>query len=271
MATININGNEIHYEFDGDGPPLVLVHGSWTDSDSWAQALVPLLAERYRVIRYDRRGHSRSERPIGAWTRRDNEDDLAGLIEALELGPVGVVGNSYGSLISLGLAARRPELFSAIAVHEPAAFDYADAASQPSIQATMDLVMAEIEAGEHEVATRRFIEEIALGPGGWELLPPPMRGVLVSNAPEFAIEFADSGFGAVAVEKLEGLSCPILLTRGDSSPAWLMQVADTLADRMPNVEAETIAGAGHAPHLTHPDDYATLIDRVAGGVLQVSI
>ena len=66
---------------EGEGPTVVLVHGSWTDHRTWA-LVVPHLSDSYRVVRYDRRGHSRSPwaEPV---PRRQDEDDLAALIEEL--------------------------------------------------------------------------------------------------------------------------------------------------------------------------------------------
>lgn len=56
-----VNGVRIAYEDVGKGDPLVLVHGSWGSHHNW-DAVVPALAERHRVVSYDRRGHSESER-----------------------------------------------------------------------------------------------------------------------------------------------------------------------------------------------------------------
>jgi pimeloyl-ACP methyl ester carboxylesterase len=78
----------------------------------------PLTAS-FRVLRYDRRGHGRSGRSSGIASRRQHEDDLVALIEQVHGEPAYVVGNSYGGVISLGLAARRPELVRAVTVHEP--------------------------------------------------------------------------------------------------------------------------------------------------------
>ena len=125
MPVIQVNEVELHYEVQGSGPPLVLVHGSWDRHEVWAQAAEEL-AERYRVISYDRRGHSRSERPPGARSRIEDEDDLAALIEALAGEPAYVAANSFGGVISLALAARRPELIRALTVHEPPAIGVAD-------------------------------------------------------------------------------------------------------------------------------------------------
>ena len=109
MSRRRINGFDLYYERQGDGEPVVLVHGSWTDHGSWT-FVVDDLAQTNHVVTYDRRGHSRSERGAAGVPRRVDEDDVVALIETLDLGPVHLVGNSYGASISLGVAARRPDL-----------------------------------------------------------------------------------------------------------------------------------------------------------------
>jgi len=62
MAIVTVNGVRLFYEIHGTGVPLVLVHGSWDSHRNW-DLVVPRLAEVFRVLTYDRRGHSQSERP----------------------------------------------------------------------------------------------------------------------------------------------------------------------------------------------------------------
>ena len=120
MPTATVNGVRLSYTIIGDeGPPLVLVHGSWADGGDW-ELVVPALAEHFRVLTYDRRGHSQSERPPGQGSLDEDAADLAALIEQLELAPAHVVGHSSGGSIVLRLAARRPELFRSLSVQEPA-------------------------------------------------------------------------------------------------------------------------------------------------------
>ena len=64
MPTAHVNGVDLFHAVSGSGEPLVLVHGSWIDHHSW-DAVVPALSESFRVVAYDRRGDSASERPAG--------------------------------------------------------------------------------------------------------------------------------------------------------------------------------------------------------------
>ena len=119
MATATINGVQIFYELSGTGEvPLVLVHGSWVSHHSW-DLVVPRLAESFRVLTYDRRGHSESQRLTAQDSVREDVADLAALIEHLELAPAWVAGNSFGASITLRLAAERPDLFRGLIAHEP--------------------------------------------------------------------------------------------------------------------------------------------------------
>ena len=68
MSVSRINGIRLYWQTTGTaGDPLVLVHGSWGDRRNWAP-VVPALSRSFRVLTYDRRGHSRSERPVGKET-----------------------------------------------------------------------------------------------------------------------------------------------------------------------------------------------------------
>ena len=273
MPVVRLNGTRLHYEVQGSGPPLVLIHGSWADHTSWA-ALAGELAAEFRVVAYDRRGYSRSERPAEGWTRRDAEDDLAAMIEEVAGAPAYVVGSSYGALTTLGLAARRPELFRAFAVHEPPATSIADqgelARMVGEAVATVDIVLGEIEAGAIERATRRFMEDVALGPGAWDHLPQELRAVFMGNAPAVATELSLSDWPAVDIGALNRIRQQPLFTKGDAAPLWLQAILDRLAELVPSATKAVIPGAGHAPHMTHPEEYAALLAGYFAGSVAVA-
>lgn len=149
---MRIDGVELYIDQPvGEGDPLVLIHGGRTDHTTWSR-VVPPLTESFHVIRYDRRGHSRSERGAAHPTRRRHEDDLAAIVERLDCAPTPLAGTSYGAVIALGLAGRRPDLVRSVVAHEPPALALVQ---MPDVEARFDSVRDEILAGEPAAATRR--------------------------------------------------------------------------------------------------------------------
>ena len=265
MPRQHINDIELYYELTGDGDDtLVLVHGSWTDHLSW-QFVVPALAERHRVLSYDRRGHSRSVgSPRTQGSRRQHEADLAGLIETLDLGAVNLVGNSYGGSISLGLASRRPDLVRCVIAHEPPLLGAAQLrppleADLSDVHAIVAQVSELLQAGVPDGGARLFVEHV-LGPGTWQMLPDDNRRTFIANAATFVDMIADPAWAEVPAVGV----VPVLLTVGDASPSWLPSIVDALASTAySHADRHTFAGAGHIPHLTDPESYATTVQSFA--------
>ena len=97
----------LYYEEHGSGAPILCIHGAGSSALMWAEA-VEKLARLGRVIAYDRRGCSRSERPEPYERTRvaDHADDAAGLLDALDAAPAVVIGRSYGGTVAMDLALR---------------------------------------------------------------------------------------------------------------------------------------------------------------------
>jgi len=267
MPEAGVNGVRLYYEILGDGEPLVLVHGSWSDATGW-QAVVPGLAESFRVLVYDRRGHSRSERPDTQGSVGEDGDDLAALLAALELAPAHVVTSSYGGNVALRLAIRRPELFRSLCCHEPPLWGLleGDAERWAMLQQgarSAEAVGRRIADGDHEGAARQFVEEIAFGPGAWENeLPPKVRAIMVQNAPTFLDELQDPDQLRIDEAALARLEVPVRLTEGSESPPVFPRVNERLAELIPAVSRETIEGAAHVPQLQAPERYVEVTTRV---------
>lgn len=264
MATAKVNGIQLYYELNGTGAvPLVLVHGSWDSHHDW-DLVVPRLADAFRVLTYDRRGHSQSERAAGQGSVREDVADLAALIEHLGLGPAWVVGNSFGASITLRLAGERPELFQGLIAHEPPLFsllgdDPTLAPLLAEVHQKIGAVVERIASGDHAGAAEQFVETVALGPGAWTQLPPEVRQTLIENAPTFLDEASDAEALDFDLEWLRAFSRPSLLTRGDQSPPTFAPVVAWLAETLPRAEVMMLPGAGHVPHATHPEAYVEAI------------
>lgn len=244
----------------GGGEPLVLVHGSWDHKGSWA-LLVEDLSERFQVVTYDRRGHGESQDGAGPGLRRDDEDDLERLLTTLGLEHANVVTNSFGGSIALGLATRRPGLFRTLCAHEPPLMTLAghDAAAAEARMA-FGTVSELIERGEPEAAARRFAEHV-LGPGSWEMMRVRDRASMSAHAETFAEEQSDPDWAEIDLDALSSIDFPVLLTRGDRSPAFFSKIISVLTEAIDGARSAALPSAGHLPHLTRPSEYAAILRR----------
>jgi pimeloyl-ACP methyl ester carboxylesterase len=117
--TLKLPGATIHYEVAGTGPVLLCIPGGPTDAGMYADFL-ELLSDRYTVVAYDPRGHSRSpldgapvDIPVSV-----HADDAAALLRAVTDEPACVFGSSGGGTIGLELVTRHPELVRTFVAHE---------------------------------------------------------------------------------------------------------------------------------------------------------
>jgi pimeloyl-ACP methyl ester carboxylesterase len=268
MPVAKVNGVNLYYEELGSGDPLVLVHGSWGDHHNW-DFVAPELAKKFRVVTYDRRGHSQSERPEGQGSLAEDVADLAALIEHLGIGPAHVAGNSGGSVVTLRLASQRPDLFRTMIVHEPPLFPLL--AGKPGMAPVLDevgkriaAVVQLLERGENEAGARQFVETIAFGPGAWQQLPEATRQTFTFNGPTFLDETREPGGLAFDPRSLRAFPHRAFVSHGTTSAPFFPLVVDEVAKALPRAERFTFAGAGHTPHLTHPNEYVEAVGRFSG-------
>jgi pimeloyl-ACP methyl ester carboxylesterase len=266
MPDARANGVRLHYQRAGAaGPAIVLVHGSWVSHHGW-DMVVPALADRFRVVAYDRRGHSESERPSGQGSVHEDVADLAALIQELDLAPAWVVGNSFGGSIALRLAGERPDLLRGVAAHEPPLFalladdpDLAPALAE--VAGRIGAVANRIAAGDHAGAAEQFVETVALGPGAWAGVPDEVRPSLIANAPSFLDEVNDPDQLSIDLGRVASFAGPVLLSTGGQSPPTFAPVVARIAAAIPTAEVVRFPDAGHIPHVTHPEAY---LDALSG-------
>jgi len=271
MSVVSMNGVELYFEQIGEGERIAFTHGAWTDGRGW-QSVVERLADRFELVTWDRRGHSRSQDGTAAGSYLEDAADLAGLIEHLGGEPVHLVGNSSGGKVVLDLIAIRPDLAASAAVHEPRVAGFLpDGTGAERIGQLMKAeeqhignVVELIESGEHRRAAQYFVEEVAVGPGAWEMFPEQLQIVLTSNALTFLDESRDDS--PIDVDALTTSPVPLLISLGTESPELEVAAAKELARLLPAARVETLEGAGHIPHRTHPDPYAAMLTSFIDGL-----
>ena len=115
-----IDGTKLPYVDQGDGQPVVFVHGSISDCRIW-DTHRPNIAQRYRVIALTQRLFGLSPWPDDGrnFSIQTHANDLAALVTALRLDPVPIVGRSYGGAVTLAMAAQHPKLVDACSCISP--------------------------------------------------------------------------------------------------------------------------------------------------------
>ena len=107
-GTIKSNGQELYYEIHGEGAPLVLIMGIGYDATLWGLHQVPALSQMYQVVVFDNRDVGRSSKATGPYSIADMADDVAGLMDGLQIKHAHVLGISMGGMIAQEFALRHP-------------------------------------------------------------------------------------------------------------------------------------------------------------------
>ena len=182
---MTVNGVRLYYEEHGSGEPILCIHATSSSALVWGPA-VEKLAELGRVIVYDRRGCTRSERPEPYETTSVGEhaNDAHELLRALDAEPAIVIGRSTGGIIALDLALRHPDSVRALVLLEadPAGLSAEHDAWVAAVTEKVERAAAEQGMG---VVGETLIREVL---GEWEGLPRELREMFSANGPAILAE-----------------------------------------------------------------------------------
>jgi 3-oxoadipate enol-lactonase len=235
---MQVNGKELAVELDGEGPAVLLVHGLGGTSNFY-QVQTDALAERFRVIRVDSAGAGRSPVADGI-SIESHADDLAAVLDALDVDTAAVVGHSMGTLVVRALAARHPGKVSALAllgaVREPA---------EAGRQAQRDRAAVLRDKGTAAVApgvvanalsetTRQQRPEVAAF----------VRELVMRQDAEGYARNCEA-LGAATDPGPIAPNLPLLLITGDDDKVGPPEASQELADAHGNATVEILPGVGH--------------------------
>ncbi|GAA4404765.1 hypothetical protein GCM10023187_22500 [Nibrella viscosa] len=256
---ILVGATELHYIEQGQGEPLILLHGGQGDFRSWPRQ-IEALAPTYRVISYSRRYHYPNENSLTSTSHSALIDagDLAGFISALKIGPVHLVGTSYGAFTALAFAIDHPELVRTMVLAEPPVLQWAKSTARGAdlyrefMTTVHEPAGKAFAAGDDEGAMRIFINRFD-GPGAFDSLPPERRRPLMQNARFFkAVTASSDPFPNLSKDKVRRLSIPVLIIRGANTKELDILVSEELGRTIPNAEKAVIPQAGHGSPRQNP-------------------
>ena len=254
-STLDVPGASLRYRTIGEGPPLLLVHGSATDLTTW-DGVVDELSRDFRVIAYDRRGYgSSTHRPVR--DHRVHARDLAAVLERVAGSPAVVVGWSSGGNIALATAARRPDLFTSLVIVE-APFHGMRHADRHVLATALRLKLTQARGRPIEAAEvfYRFGTARRSGGNSYDGASAELRRSLQDNAGPVLAEWDPHPFGVmhehVSTKSVLDIPVPITWLLGDESAPWIGSLHDRLVQQRPSIDTIRVPGAGHLVHLENP-------------------
>ena len=257
----------LHYRVGGAGPPLLLVHGLAGSSGNWCEVL-PQLVERYRVIAVDLPGHGRSgAMPRGA-TTVDFASSVAAVLEAERVGDALVAGHSFGGLVALRLAQRRPELVRGLLLASPAGIGSSTRAAQAVVLATTTVRPARLVAGfRHRFAERAWYRRAVFRPwfvsDALALSSRATHGLLEAHRQHADTKTA--GRALIADDprtELTPLHCPVLVLWGARDLQLPLDDAFAYARRL-RAQLRLVADCGHLVIVERPHAVVDALDDLA--------
>jgi len=248
----------IAWESQGDGKPVLLVHGLGYTRQGWGP-LRELLARRYRVLSFDNRGIGESDIPAGPYAVEELAGDALQVLDEAGVGRAHLLGASLGGMVAQLVAVEHPDRVGRLVLVSttPGGRD-----AFPLPQQTLAL-MAEAATLPPEVALRRFVEN-ALAPGSE--LADEVYAYRRAHPPDPAGWAAQAAAGAAwdADGRLVRIAAPTLVLAGTADAVVDPRNAQILADAIPGAQLELIDDAGHLPFWERAEEFGALVERFLG-------
>jgi len=266
FATI-ASGICVPYVECGAGEPLVFVHGSLCDYRYWS-GQTAALAKHFRCIsvslsHYWPAGEACIQGEFGWQT---HVAELAEFIEAIDLGPVNLVGHSRGGCVAFHMAREYPRLVKTLTLADPGGPLQLDGMPEASLPAATNALRARvadlIERGEIDTGLELFVDSVS-APGSWRRSPAAFRTMALDNAATLPKQFRDP-LPAYSRDVARDVKCRTLLIDGQKSPRMFRNNVDKLSGWIDFADRRTIDGASHGMNVSNAGAFNRLVHSFVG-------
>ena len=253
----SVDGTPIAYWQSGEGPPLVLVHGTAADHGRWAPIL-PAFEERLTVCAVDRRGRGGSGDSNDYYAIEREFEDIAAVVDSLEE-PVNLLGHSYGALCTLEATLLTTNVRKLV-LYDPG---IEVAGQEIYLHEVIERLEALLGAGDRDGVVATTMREVAgLPPEVVEYMrSQPAWQARVEAAHTIPRELRAVKAYGFDPERFRDLRVPTLLLSGDESPAALRKAGEVVEEALPDSRIVVMAGHGHAAMDTGTDLFTTEVLR----------
>lgn len=260
---IRSNGTTLHCVLEGpeDAPLVMLSHGLATDLTMW-DGLAAALRDRYRVLRYDARGHGGSPPTPGDYTLEMLGADAIGLLDALGVRRTHFVGLSMGGMVGMGLALDHPDRLLSLSVCDARAFappEYRDSWTQRAAAVRERGIEAIVEPTLSRWFTPAFATRDPEGP---ERMKAMIRRTSVEGYAGCAAALRELDY----LRRLGELRVPTLFLGGAQDQGAPPAVMREMHAAAPGSRYAEIPDAGHIANIEQPDRFHAAIQDFLASV-----
>ncbi|MEX2147770.1 MAG: 3-oxoadipate enol-lactonase [Candidatus Rokuibacteriota bacterium] len=250
------NGISINYTLEGPAhaPVVTLSHSLATDLSMW-DPTVPALKDRFRVLRYETRGHGRTDAPKGAYTLDQLADDALGLLNALGIERTHWVGLSMGGMIGQTLALKAPQVFASLSLCDTSSRVPADA--KPAWQDRIRTAESQgMEPLVEPTLARWFTEPFrnsrkdVIGAVATMIRNTPPAGYAGCCHAISALDLTD---------RIHAIKMPAIAIVGEDDPGTPVAAHKVIHERIAGCRLEVIPRAAHLSNIEQPDAFNTVL------------
>jgi 3-oxoadipate enol-lactonase len=251
---VEVEGVRLFYRLDGgaSAPALVLVNSLGLSLDMW-DPQIPRLATRFRLLRYDSRGHGRSAVPTGPYTLDQLGRDLLGVFDQLGIESAAICGLSLGGMVALWMAANHPERVTRVVLANTGARIGTETSWRERIQTIQQGGMAAVQG----TVVGRFLS------ASYRQRHPDVTewvaNMLVATPPAGYIAACQALAAADLHDALLPTRMPCLVIAGTEDQATPPEKAEELQSLIPGSELALLPGAAHLSNVEQADTFTALI------------
>ncbi|WP_066734849.1 3-oxoadipate enol-lactonase [Cupriavidus sp. D384] len=251
---------QLQARIDGrEGPWVVLIHALGANLTLWDDT-ARHLSGRYRVLRFDLRGHGGSDAPVGAYTMARLADDAVALMDAFDIGQAHVCGVSVGGMVAQTLGVRHADRLLSLTLVDT--IDHTPMEAHPMWANRIGQAEAHGMAGMVPTTMERWLTASfrAQHPDEVErisrmLLATPVQGYVGVAQAIVAFDLADA---------IGRIHCPALVVTGDKDEGAPVSMAQSIAQKIHGAKLEVLPDAAHLSFIEQPERFHAIFDAFLG-------
>lgn len=256
------NSIEINYQIEGEGPWLTLSHSLACNLNMWDPQMA-VLTKKFKVLRFDTRGHGQSSAPSGEYTLDQLADDVKGLLDALNIKQTHWAGLSMGGMIGQAFALKYPGVFLSMVLADTTSRRPPDAAKmwgeriatarEKGMEPLVESTLARWFTEPYRKAQPGVMQRIGDG-----IRKTPVAGFIGCCHAIARVDYLD---------RLKEIKIPALVMVGEHDHGTPPEAARVIHQNLPGSELKIIPSAAHLSNIEQADEFnkamMSFFDRVA--------